>query len=341
MGKHADAGRPRPRAGHRQGHGCSPSRRCCPAQGDDPVPRGRQRRSRPTIAAGCILLYDEAGTLKCETCFQCAAACPIECIDMGGVDTKNRFHVHWGAGRAVRRAPRGVGAAPIRPPGAGPRRFEPFAPIDLAPLDAILARERLRPDARCPHPRRRPRRPTATCRSRRCSTSPPDRRLVQRAVRHRDLAIRTCASSRRAATSVAVCRCATCTLLGGGRVLAAFREHLGTDIGGVSPDGAVRLEADRLSAARPAARRASMVDGQVLPQGDRRRRRDASRRHCARTSPRDGHRLSHAASCGRATAWPSILLRACGRVRPARRADIAAAEEAGAWTAWRQAPSRP
>ena len=43
-----------------------------------------------------ILLYDEAGTLKCETCFQCAAACPIECIDMGGVDTRQRYHVHWG-----------------------------------------------------------------------------------------------------------------------------------------------------------------------------------------------------------------------------------------------------
>ena len=43
-----------------------------------------------------MLLYDERGNLKCETCFQCAQACPIEIIDMGGVDTKNRFHVHWG-----------------------------------------------------------------------------------------------------------------------------------------------------------------------------------------------------------------------------------------------------
>ena len=42
------------------------------------------------------LLYDEWGTLKCETCFQCAQACPIECIDMGGIDTKGRYHVHWG-----------------------------------------------------------------------------------------------------------------------------------------------------------------------------------------------------------------------------------------------------
>jgi NADH-quinone oxidoreductase subunit I len=40
------------------------------------------------------LLYDEWGTIKCETCFQCAQACPIECIDMGGIDTRGRFHVH-------------------------------------------------------------------------------------------------------------------------------------------------------------------------------------------------------------------------------------------------------
>jgi NADH:ubiquinone oxidoreductase subunit E len=43
------------------------------------------------------LLYDELGNLKCETCFQCAQACPVECIDMGGFDTRGRFHVHWGA----------------------------------------------------------------------------------------------------------------------------------------------------------------------------------------------------------------------------------------------------
>ena len=42
------------------------------------------------------LVTDEHGTLKCETCFQCAQACPIECIDMGGTDTKGRYAVHWG-----------------------------------------------------------------------------------------------------------------------------------------------------------------------------------------------------------------------------------------------------
>src|SRR3990172_11780564 len=84
-----------------------------------------------------VLLYDEWGALKCETCFQCAQACPIECIDMGGIDTKGRFHVHWGPAEtygerreesAVRRSGRPV-------PDLA---FTPYAPIDLAALDGIL-----------------------------------------------------------------------------------------------------------------------------------------------------------------------------------------------------------
>ena len=83
------------------------------------------------------LLYDEHGTLKCETCFQCAAACPIECIDMGGMDTKGRFHVHWGAAEtygerreesALRRSGR-----PVPDPA-----YERFSPVDIAVVDAIL-----------------------------------------------------------------------------------------------------------------------------------------------------------------------------------------------------------
>src|SRR3712207_9492416 len=50
----------------------------------------------PKFRGRLLLLYDEYGALKCETCFQCAQACPIECIDMGGVDTKQRFNIHWG-----------------------------------------------------------------------------------------------------------------------------------------------------------------------------------------------------------------------------------------------------
>ena len=83
------------------------------------------------------LLYDEWGTLKCETCFQCAQACPIECIDMGGIDTRGRYHVHWGPPEqygerreesALRRAGRTV------PDPA----FRPYEPIDLAEVDRIL-----------------------------------------------------------------------------------------------------------------------------------------------------------------------------------------------------------
>jgi len=83
------------------------------------------------------LLYDEWGTIKCETCFQCAQACPIECIDMGGIDTRGRYHVHWGPPEtygerreesALRRSGRTV------PDPA----FRPYEPIDLGEVDRIL-----------------------------------------------------------------------------------------------------------------------------------------------------------------------------------------------------------
>jgi ferredoxin len=83
------------------------------------------------------LLYDEWGTLKCETCFQCAQACPIECIDMGGIDTRGRYHIHWGPPEtygerreesAVRRSGR-----PVPDPA-----FRPFEPLDMTEVDRIL-----------------------------------------------------------------------------------------------------------------------------------------------------------------------------------------------------------
>ena len=91
----------------------------------------------PKFRGRLQLLYDEYGTLKCETCFQCAQACPIECIDMGGVDTKGRYHIHWGPPEtygerreesALRRAGRPV-------PDAA---YEHVAPIDPGDVDAIL-----------------------------------------------------------------------------------------------------------------------------------------------------------------------------------------------------------
>ena len=94
----------------------------------DPPPKWRGRLQ---------LLYDEWGTLKCETCFQCAQACPIECIDMGGMDTRGRYHVHWGPPEtygerreesALRRSGRTV------PDPA----YQTFSAVDLAQVDAIL-----------------------------------------------------------------------------------------------------------------------------------------------------------------------------------------------------------
>lgn len=212
-----------------------------------------------------ILLYDEAGTLKCETCFQCAAACPIECIDMGGVDTRQRYHVHWGP--AEQYAERREESALRRSGRPVPdRTFEPFATIDLAPLDAILARHDFRPRAAV-----------------RILEDTQDvyGHLPVAALQH--IAFRTGAWYSELygiATSyphlrfeapaghlVQVCRCAQCTILGGGAVLAAFRSGLGTDVGGISPDGAVRLETTDCRGTSQGTPRV-IVDGQVLPRVD-------------------------------------------------------------------------
>lgn len=91
----------------------------------------------PKFRGRLQLLYDEWGTLKCETCFQCAQACPIECIDMGGIDTKGRYHVHWGPPEtygerrdesALRRSGR-----PVPDPA-----YAHFEAVDPAVVDAIL-----------------------------------------------------------------------------------------------------------------------------------------------------------------------------------------------------------
>ena len=91
----------------------------------------------PKFRGRLQLLYDEYGTLKCETCFQCAQACPIECIDMGGLDTKGRFHVHWGPPEtygerreesALRRSGR-----PVPDPA-----YTHFEGLDVTALDEIL-----------------------------------------------------------------------------------------------------------------------------------------------------------------------------------------------------------
>ena len=129
------------------------------------------RRDVPHKFRGRLqLLYDEWGTLKCETCFQCAQACPIECIDMGGIDTRGRFHVHWGAPEtygerreesALRRSGRTV------PDPA----YLPFADGRPRPRSTRSSTSTTTIRPTCWRSSRRPRRRTATCRSRRSSGS--------------------------------------------------------------------------------------------------------------------------------------------------------------------------
>jgi NADH:ubiquinone oxidoreductase subunit E len=209
-----------------------------------------------------ILLYDEAGALKCETCFQCAAACPIECIDMGGVDTRDRYHVHWGA--AEQYAERREESALRRSGRAVPdRTFDPFEQIDLGPLDEILTAEGYKPrramsileqtQGAYGHL------PVAALQHIAHQTGVGYSELYGIATSYPHLHFEPPSSH-----VVRVCRCTHCTLLGGGRILAAFREHLGADVGGVSPDGAVRLgTTDCGGTSRGSAY--VEVDGEALP----------------------------------------------------------------------------
>ena len=149
------------------------------------------------------LLYDEWGTLKCETCFQCAQACPIECIDMGGIDTRGRYHVHWGAPEtygerreesALRRSGRpvpGPGLPPVRRRSTSPRSTRSSRTHDHDPA-------RMLDDPRGdPGGLRLPAGRGAQ------AHQPRDRRLVRDDLRHRELLRATCASSRATATEQA------------------------------------------------------------------------------------------------------------------------------------------
>jgi ferredoxin len=91
----------------------------------------------PRFRGRLQLLYDEWGTLKCETCFQCAQACPIECIDMGGIDTKGRYHIHWGAPETYgERRDESALRRPGRP--VPDQAYEHFVPIHPDAVERIL-----------------------------------------------------------------------------------------------------------------------------------------------------------------------------------------------------------
>ncbi|MGD8485335.1 MAG: NAD(P)H-dependent oxidoreductase subunit E [Chloroflexota bacterium] len=209
-----------------------------------------------------VLLYDEAGALKCETCFQCAAACPIECIDMGGVDTRNRYHVHWGA--AEQYAERREESALRRSGRPVPdRTFDPFELIELGPLDEILVAEGYKParalamleQAQAVYGHL----PVAALQHVAHQTGANYAELYGMATSYPHLHFEPPVGH-----IVRVCRCLQCTLLGGSRVLEAFRQHLGTDVGGVSPEGAVRLDVTQCGGTSEGSAYVE-VDGEPLP----------------------------------------------------------------------------
>jgi NADH-quinone oxidoreductase subunit E len=195
----------------------------------------------PQHRARLILLYDEFGNLKCETCFQCAMACPIEIIDMGGVDTKNRMHVHWGP--AEQYAERREESALRRSGRPVPdRSFTAWSSIDLDPLDRILVEE--------DHDPRRLLRilqrtqeeyghlPVAALQHISHATGAWYSEIYGIATSYPSLNFEPDRP-----TEIGICRCASCLVQGGGGVRRALEEALGTGVGGVSPDGAVRLAA--------------------------------------------------------------------------------------------------
>jgi NADH:ubiquinone oxidoreductase subunit E len=181
---------------------------------------------------------------------------------MGGVDTRNRYHVHWGP--AEQYAERREESALRRSGRPVPdRSFDAFEPIDLAPLDAILAQEGHQPrhslaimeQAQATYGHL----PVAALQHIAHQTGAWYSELYGIATSYPHLRFEPPSGH-----VVRVCRCTQCSLLGGGRVLAAFREHLGTDVGGVSPDGAVRLETTHCQGESSGSPRVE-IDGQVLP----------------------------------------------------------------------------
>jgi NADH-quinone oxidoreductase subunit E len=186
-----------------------------------------------------ILLYDEFGNLKCETCFQCAQACPIEIIDMGGVDTKNRYHVHWGPPEQY--AERREESALRRSGRAVPdRAFEAWKAIDLAPLDRILSEEEFDPRRLLTILERTQEAygylPVAAIQHISHSTAAWYSEIYGIATSYPQLVFEA-----GHVAEIGLCRCPTCLLLGGGRIRDALEAALSTGVGGVSPDGGVRL----------------------------------------------------------------------------------------------------
>jgi formate dehydrogenase subunit gamma len=160
---------------------------------------------------------------------------------MGGVDTKDRFHIHWGAPEqyaerreesALRRSGRPV----------PDRSFDPFLGIDTAALDRILDEEGYDPARML----------TILTRTQEAYGHLPVAALkhISHATGAWYAEIYGTASSYDhfrldppSGHVFGVCRCPACQFRGSGRIVAALEDALATTLGQSSPEGAVRLEA--------------------------------------------------------------------------------------------------
>jgi NADH:ubiquinone oxidoreductase subunit E len=184
------------------------------------------------------LLYDELGNLKCETCFQCAQACPVECIDMGGFDTKGRFHVHWGAAEqyAERREESALRRSGRPVPDPACTRFDAtdttavdgiLEKYDFDPKEMLVILESIQDVYGYL--------PVAALKRLSQVSGAPYALIYGTATYYRHLRFEV------PAHTVAVCLCATCVVVGAGRVARTLARELGTEIGR-RPAGGVALE---------------------------------------------------------------------------------------------------
>ena len=205
---------------------------------------------------------------------------------MGGVDTRQRYHVHWGAAEqyAERREESALRRSGRPVPDAA---FEPFARIDLAPLDAILAEHGFRPRSALRILEADPGRLRAPAGRSAPAHRVPDGCLVQRAVRHRhELPAPALRDARpRTSSRCAAARSARCW------AGAPCWPPCGSSS---RPTSAASRPTARCASRRPTAAASPattprvIVDGSVAAPRDGHGRRRPSPRRCARPCPRDG-----------------------------------------------------
>ena len=245
-------------------------------------------RSRRAIAAGCCCCT----TRPARSSARPASSAP---------GLPHRVHRHGRRGharplprplgprRAVRRAARGVGPAPLRPPGPRPARSTPFAPIDLGAARRDPGRRGLRP---APHAGASWSRtqeayghlPVAALQHISHQTGAWYSELYGIATFYPHLRF----EPRPAATCWRSAAAPPARCCGAGRVLRRVPgRRSARTLGGVSPDGAVRLEATDCRGELAAAAVYVTLDGAVQPHATAKELTDR-RTRCAPAVRRQG-----------------------------------------------------